>query len=250
MSRVEIHFHLLPAVDDGPETIEESVAIARAAHAEGTTTIVATPHVRSDFVTDVRELPDQVRLVRERLDREAVGVEVLCGAELGHEMVGRLTQPELETVAVGPPGARWLLVESPFDGIDDDLHQATDELRDRGFGVVLAHPERAPRVLEQGASAIRRELERGAALQINAGSLTGDYGPAARAGALLFVASERADAIASDAHSTLRGPALTRALAAALAARIPPPVARRAIDSGPARLLGRGLVPRAPTLAA
>lgn len=250
MARAEIHFHLLPGVDDGPESIEESVAIARAARAEGTETIVATPHVRSDFITDVSDLPDRVREVRERLDREGLGVEVVCGAELGHDMVGRLSQPELATIAAGRQGARWLLVESPFGGLDADFADATDELRDRGFGIVLAHPERTPGLLTAGAGLLRREVEQGTVLQVNAGSLCGDNGPAARALALLLVADGRARAVASDAHSPARGPCLSRAVDAARAARMPERLARRSVDVAPRRLLERGIAPPLPSLAA
>ncbi len=64
MSRAELHFHLLPGVDDGPATVEESVALARAARRDGTAVVVATPHVRE---VEVRELPERVgRLEAER----------------------------------------------------------------------------------------------------------------------------------------------------------------------------------------
>ena len=107
--RADIHFHLLPGVDDGPRSMEESVELARLAEAEGTRTIVATPHVRPDQVNDVSDLPERTRAVRERLAREGIHVAVEVGAELGHMMVARMLAEELETVALGPPGRRWLL---------------------------------------------------------------------------------------------------------------------------------------------
>ena len=59
-------------------------------------------------------------------------------------MVGRLGQDDLDLVAQGPPGARWLLVEAPFERIGADFHAATDELRDRGFGWWSLTPSGAP----------------------------------------------------------------------------------------------------------
>lgn len=241
-SRAEVHFHLLPGVDDGPESIEESIGLARAAVTEGTGTIVATPHVRGDFVTDVRDLPDRVQEVRDRLAREKVQVTALCGAELGADMVGRLGQADLETVAVGPPGARWLLLETPFGGLDEHLHVVAEELRDRGFGVVLGHPERSADALAGDDAGLELERARGTALQVNASSLSGDHGPAVQAAALRLMAAGLVEAIASDAHSEARGPALERGLRTALDHGIPKPVARRAADFGPARLVTRGLV--------
>src|SRR5437764_451447 len=91
--RADIHFHLLPGVDDGAANLEETVELARRAEADGTGVIVATPHVRSDFLTDVSDLPDRVAEVRARLALEDIDVDVRCGGELGHEMVGGLGRP-------------------------------------------------------------------------------------------------------------------------------------------------------------
>src|SRR3954447_6703299 len=124
--RTDIHFHLLPGVDDGPATLADSVDLARAAARDGTGTVVATPHVRSDFLTDVGQLRDRVREVKSALAADGVPVSVVQGAELGHDMVGRLRQDELDAIAQGPPRRRWLLVETPFTGIDSDFNRATD----------------------------------------------------------------------------------------------------------------------------
>ena len=143
MSYVELHFHLLPAVDDGPASIDESLALARAAVADGTSTIVATPHVHPQHIVAPSEIPACVRELDERLRLEHIPLRVLPGGELAHDMVGRLSGGSLETIAHGPPGRRWLLLESPFDGLDGRFTAAADELRRRGFAVLVAHPERS-----------------------------------------------------------------------------------------------------------
>jgi protein-tyrosine phosphatase len=243
VNRTDIHFHLLPGVDDGPGTAQESVALARAAAREGTATIVATPHVRSDFVTDVSQLRDSVREVKAELARARVPVSVVQGAELGHDMVGRLHQDELESIAQGPPRRRWLLVETPFAGIAADFNRATDELRDRGFGVVLAHPERGGGLLDSNRTGLDHELCSGSALQVNAFSLAGHHGEVARRTALRLIELGLVTAIASDAHGGPRRPALTIGHDAAVAGGIAPGVARALVDSGPRRLMARGLEP-------
>src|SRR6478752_7185070 len=88
--RAEIHFHILPGVDDGPATMEESVELARLAVRDGTRTVVATPHVRGDFFTDVHELPLRVRELNARLRLEGIPLIVHQGAELGPDMVREL----------------------------------------------------------------------------------------------------------------------------------------------------------------
>ena len=237
--RADIHFHLLPGVDDGAGNLEEAVELARLAEADGTGVIVATPHVRSDFVTDVSDLPDRVAEVRARLALEDIDVDVRCGGELGHEMVGRLSQSDLHTIAVGPPGSSWILLEAPFEGLGEELHIAADELRDRGFAVVLAHPERSAVVMASGAAVLRRELAAGSLLQVNAWSLAGGYGAEAERHALWLVGSGVVTCLASDAHPGWRGPALGVGLEKASWA-LARARARILTDSAPRALLERG----------
>ena len=208
VDRTDLHFHLLPGLDDGPASVEESVALARLAVEDGTRSIVATPHVRPEWVTRVDDLPDRARALEERLAGEGVPLRVRAGAELGHDMVARLDQDELRSVSVGPPHAPWLLVECPFAGLDHDLHSATHELRERGFGVVLAHPERSLGVIGERREGLEHELRRGSLLQVNALSLAGDYGPAAQAAGEVLVRRGVVSVLASDAHSPRRRPAL------------------------------------------
>ena len=242
-SRTDIHFHLLPGVDDGPATTGESVHLARAAVRDGSGTIVATPHIRSDFLTDVRELRGRVREVKGALAAARVPVSVVQGAELGHDMVGRLHQDELEAIAQGPPRRRWLLVETPFAGMTAGFNAATDELRDRGFGVVLAHPERGAALLGANRLGLDHELAAGSALQVNALSLAGRHGDSARHNALELIRLGLAGVVASDAHSGARPPALTLAHDALRAAGVPAGVGRALIDTNPRRLMARGLEP-------
>jgi protein-tyrosine phosphatase len=164
-------------------------------------------------------------------------------------MVGRLGQHELDTIAHGPPGARWLLVESPFAGFDGEFAAATDELRDRGFAVVIAHPERAAGVLDDGGAALRRELAAGSVLQVNASSLLGRHGgPARDAGAA--IARTFPAALASDAHGPWKPPSLTAGTEAAIALGVPGPLARRMADSAPRALMRNGLAVPEPAIAA
>jgi protein-tyrosine phosphatase len=240
MARIDIHFHLLPGVDDGPATMADTLALAETAARDGTTTIVATPHVRSDYVTDVAELRDRVRAVKEALAGARIPVSVVQGGELGHDMVGRLRQRELEAIAQGPPGRRWLLLETPFEGLTRDFSGAADELRDRGFGIVLAHPERSAGLLDTHRRGLDHELARGSALQVNGLSLVGRHGAESCATALDLLRFGLATAIASDAHGVEREPALTLAAAAVVAAGIGSATARRLVDSRPHRLMTRG----------
>jgi protein-tyrosine phosphatase len=248
MSHAELHFHLLPGIDDGPSSIEETVALAAAAAADGTRTIVATPHVHPAYDTDIGTLPDRVRDVRAHLAAARIPIEVRCGAELAYDMVERVSDSDLETIAHGPAGRRWLLLEAPLTGLHDGYTFAADELRERGFGVVVAHPERALAVGEDGWRAVEHELAAGSALQINAWSVAGLYGERMRNTALGLLRRAPRAVIASDAHGGARMPALGMAIDALAATGVSDP--RRFVDAGPRWLLEQGLAHRADSLAA
>lgn len=247
--RADIHFHILPGVDDGPRTLEDSLDLAARAQVDGSATVVATPHVRSDFLTSVTDLPDRVRELQAAIDAAGIPISLRVGAELGHDMVGRLGQGELDSIAHGPPGARWLLVETPFGGIDTEFATATEELRDRGFATVIAHPERASGITDDRSAALRAELAAGAVLQVNASSLLGIHGGASR-DAGVELACQFPAAMASDAHGDWKPPSLSTGLRAAVELGIPEPLARRMVDSAPRALLRTGLALPEPALAA
>jgi protein-tyrosine phosphatase len=239
--RADLHFHLLPGVDDGPWSLDDSLELAQLACTEGTATIVATPHVRSDFMTDVSDLPDRVAEVRAMLEANGLQIDVRVGGELGHDMVGRLDQAELDSIAQGPDGGRWLLVETPFTGLDAEFLAATSELRSRGFACVLAHPERAPGVLGDGCATLAAEVHAGGVLQLNATSLIGLHGDTART-AGLELAQRFPCVVGSDAHGGVRTPSLCAGLRAAVDAGIAPHAAHQLIDGGPRSLLRYGLM--------
>src|SRR4051812_33069369 len=245
MAYVDRHFHLLPGVDDGPSDMAASLDLARHAIADGTGTIVATPHMRDALgITDAVELHARVLQLRSALAAAGIGIDVRCGAELGHELVGRMREGELDLVAQGPPGRRWVLVETPFYGIGEDFHAATAELRDRGYGVLVAHPERSADASLDGSAGLRRELDSGSLAQLNAQSLTGDHGADACSSAWELIAEGLIAVVASDAHGPTRPPALGLARRTLLEVGVSPAVAETLVGSGPHRLLATGIAPQ------
>jgi protein-tyrosine phosphatase len=243
----ELHFHLLPGIDDGPRTLEESLALARAAVAEGTGLVVATPHVHPAHVTDPAQIHEQVQMLAGHLRSEEIDLRIRPGGELEHSMVARLGQRDLEMIAQGPPDRRWLLLEGPFDGLGPDFTEAADELRARGFGIVLAHPERAV-PSPQTEAALDHELERGTVFQLTAASITGANGEAMRELAFGLLRSAPMAVIASDAHGLHRMPALSKAIVSLAAAGVSAP-GRFALEL-PRWLLEHGIAVGTATLAA
>jgi protein-tyrosine phosphatase len=244
MDHVDLHFHLLPGVDDEPSDLAESLDLARAAVAAGTRTVVATPHVRYDLgTTDAREIYARVRELRAELEDAGIPLELACGGELGHDVALVLGPDELDMLAQGPPGARWLLVETPFDGIGEDFHAATDRLRGHCFGVLVAHPERSADASLDGAAGLRRELAAGSRSQLNALSLTGGHGEEARTSAWALLHERLVTVVASDAHGPTRPPALRTARDALVDGGLSPTAADALVGSGPRALLAGGIRP-------
>jgi protein-tyrosine phosphatase len=214
MTRAELHFHLLPDVDDGPVDLDDAVALARLAVADGTGLVTVTPHARDLLAQGILgELHARVREVQAALDAAHVPLEVRTGAELAHDDVWAFDARMLEAVAQGPAGARWVLIEAPlFGGDADGLLAATAWIRRQGFGTLIGHPERCAALMERPDD-IAAERRAGARLQVNASSLVGYHGPAERARGLALLRSGQADVIASDAHRAARPPRLGEALA-------------------------------------
>jgi protein-tyrosine phosphatase len=200
---------------------------------DGTGTVVATPHVNGRCVSDPTEIPDRTRELNDRLQREGITLDVLPGGELAHWMVERLSDRQLATIAQGPPGNEWVLLEAPFSGLDASYTAAADELRERGLAVLVAHPERA-RTTATSASVLQHELAAGSALQLTAWSFAGMNGEEACAAALRLVHGPRV------VHRFRRPQPGSRSVSAARTRR---PPRLRLPRSAP---LGRGEPARAP----
>ena len=245
MQRAELHFHLLPEVDDGPADLEEAVELARMTVADGTGVVTVTPHVRDMLRAGILdEIPARVDELRAALARAGVPLEVRTGAELAHDDLPQLDDGELDAIAQGPPGRRWVLIEAPLFGDDvDGLLAATAELRARGFGTLIGHPERCAALMET-AGAVAAERRAGARVQVNGSSLTRLHGARARDWALDLIRSGAADVIASDAHRPTRGPVLSAAVAVVVAGGVPAAQAERLVAGAPRALLADGIAVR------
>jgi protein-tyrosine phosphatase len=241
MHRAELHFHLLPDVDDGPVDLDDAVELARLAVADGTSIVTVTPHVRDLLAGGIfDEVPARVRELQAALGAAGVPLEVRTGAELAHDDVPGLDDRRLDAIAQGPPGRRWVLIEAPLFGGAAEFLDATAELRARGFGTLIGHPERcAPLMQSPGAVAAERRV--GAWLQVNGSSLTGLHGEQAREWGMELLRSGRAEVIASDAHRPSRPSVLSAALEVVVAGGVPRSAAEAFVGANPRALLRHGM---------
>lgn len=241
MSYVDLHLHLLPGVDDGARSLRQSIEYSRRLAADGVSEVTVTPHVGSGLPYDPLSIPDRVASLQDALDRAGVQLRLHPGGELHPRGARGLSDAELEVVSHGPPGARWVLCEVPFAGIDDDYLLTCRDLRRRGYAVLIGHPERAAGFYPGGLEMLRGELAAGSLLQVNLSSLLGENGPAARAAATALVRGGLAHVLASDAHPGTREHTLRRGYDLALAAGATPLRAWQLTAGNPRFLLHSGI---------
>ena len=242
MSHVDLHLHLLPGVDDGPE--DEAASLTHAARlAEGDVReATVTPHVGHPwFPIDVGSIPERTRALQMAIDDAGLDLRLHPGGEIHPEGATSLNAAQLDVIAHGPPGARWVLLEVPFAGIDEHFLESCAHVRARGFGLLIAHPERAHGFLAGGHALLRDELEAGALLQVNVCSLLGRQGPEAHAGAIKLVREGLAYVLASDGHGGNRAHTLAAGTFAARAAGASREFSERLTSANPRFLLEHGI---------
>lgn len=238
---IDLHCHVLPGVDDGPATIEDSVAIARAAAAGGTRTIVATSHVSFEYRTSADTVARLVAQVNERLREERIDVEVVPGAELAMTYAGDLAAGELGRLSLGR--SRWVLLEPPFTAMVTGLDRIVAELSRQGYRTILAHPERC-QAFQDDREPLERLVSSGVLVSLTAGSLSGRFGRQVRRVARGLLDDGLAHNVASDAHNVGgRPPSIGPELRAA---GVDPSLAQWLTESVPAAILGDRDIPARP----
>ena len=196
---IDLHSHVLPGVDDGCRTLEQSIDLARAAAADGIRVLAATPHVRSDFPTEPETMERLVAEVRAAVAAEGIELEVLPGGELALDRLDLLPLDEARRFGLGGNDA-VLLVEFPYAGWPLGLEDRLFRLRAAGVTPVLAHPERNVEVQARPAR-LAPLVAAGTLVQVTAASLEGRLGRSSRAAAHALLEAGLVHLLASDAHT-------------------------------------------------
>lgn len=138
---IDLHCHILPGLDDGALDLDDSLALARQAQADGIEAVCATPHIRHDHHVPVEGIAGRVDSLQRALDAQGIDVRILPGGELAQTEADRLDEAQLRAVTLGGAGG-WVLLEPSPGPLDDDLQELVQRLARRGVRTVLAHPER------------------------------------------------------------------------------------------------------------
>ena len=207
---LDLHAHVLPAVDDGPDTIEGALALLRALQDEGVRTVAATPHVHPAYPTTVATRDERLALVQEATATAGLTITVVQGGDLDLEYAASYDDDLIRAWALG--GGPAVLVEFPWGPTWPlALAPTCRDLRLRGFLPIVAHPERS-RPVQQRPDRLDQVIASGAVCQITTGSLAGHFGETAQRTAFALLRDRRGHMIASDAHGVnFRGPSFSGA---------------------------------------
>jgi protein-tyrosine phosphatase len=137
---IDLHCHILDAIDDGARDADDSVGMARQAEEDGIEAVCATPHIRHDHDVRIEELAGRVRGLNARLEQELVAVRILQGGEVAETAVEGLSEEELAQVALG--SGNWILLEPAPGPLGDSFLRRVAHLHERGYRALVAHPER------------------------------------------------------------------------------------------------------------
>lgn len=196
----DVHNHLVPDVDDGARTVEDTLDAVQKLTQEGVRKIITTPHLDGRLTLDPQALEDRLSEVSEAFDLAAVAVgRAFPEVEFrrGHEVMLDVPDVDFSDPRLRLGGSKFVLVEWPRLHLPPGTAKVLARIRGEGYYPVVAHPER---YIGIDLDVAARWKEAGALLQVNYGSLDGRYGGDARALAFRLLRRGWVDYLASDFH--------------------------------------------------
>jgi protein-tyrosine phosphatase len=209
---IDLHCHILPDLDDGPRTWEESLAMARLASEDGVQIVVATPHLFRHKMVDLKELNQKgvilhrISEFQRKLSEENIPLTILPGCDfpLSLEALELLDSDQVLTIN---DGKRYLLLEIPEFSVPPATPDICFRLQSQGITPIITHPERQL-VFQERLEKLARLIDLGCLVQLTAGSLTGTFGKRVEKISRTMAKKGYVHLLASDAHSTRSRPPL------------------------------------------
>lgn len=204
---VDMHSHVLPGIDDGAQTPEQSVVLIQKMMELGIKKIIATPHIMVDYYrNDAESINNALAILKEELQRQQIDIEIEAAAEhyFDESFLQRIEDDNLMIM-----GGKYVLFELSFINRPPNLIPVIQEMKNKGYIPILAHPERYPFFTLEEYKNIH---DWGALFQLNTISLTGYYGRETKRLAEMLVDNELIDFISSDMHHPRHAAAFKDAL--------------------------------------
>lgn len=196
--KVDMHSHLIPGIDDGAPTVEASIELIEELHALGYSKLITTPHIMSDFYKNTPEIINSgLATMKEALKARNIPVELEAAAEyyMDFEFEAKVDAKELLTF-----GSNHVLFEISFINAPEQLDSVMFKMRTSGYTPVLAHVERYPYWYNQPEQ-YEKLVDMGVLLQLNIGSLGGQYGPPAMKISQELIDKNMIDLLGTDCHN-------------------------------------------------
>ena len=193
----DLHSHLIPGIDDGSKTMEESLVMLQRFSDLGFKKVITTPHVMSDFYKNTPEIIlGGLQQVREAISKAGIPIEIEAAAEyyLDFHLDELIEKKELLTF-----GENHVLFELSFSNEPSRVKETIFNLIMEGYKPILAHVERYPFYFNQWEK-IEDFRTRGCLLQLNLNSLSGQYGPQVKKMAEALIDRDMIDVVGSDCH--------------------------------------------------
>ena len=194
---VDIHSHLIPGIDDGSKSLEESMLLLRMLAELGYKKVITTPHIMSDYYKNDYETIMKGRdLLRDTVKKEGIKIEIDAAAEyyLDEKFYDEMKKENILSI-----NGKYVLFETSYMSKPLQLEEMIFAIGEAGFTPLLAHPERY-RYIKEPEKEYGRLKELGVMFQLNLNSLGGHYGKQAKALATYLVEAGLVDFIGSDTH--------------------------------------------------
>ncbi len=199
---IDLHSHVLPGIDDGAQDMEMTLAMLRQAQELGFKKLLATPHINEHTTPDIL---NQIKITYEQVvaekDRAGIQLDLDLAGEI-HFDNHILSWLDHDFLKIGKR-KKYIIFELPIQGLPIHMEEMIFKIGLRGVRPIMAHPERNTYV-QQNSDRLNKWLEMGCIMQMNAGSITGDFGSAIRQLAWQLLNKGQIHLVCSDAHNTGR----------------------------------------------
>lgn len=197
---IDLHCHILPGIDDGASSIQDTLNMAQQAHEDGVTHILATPHHHNrHFVNHAAAVRLLVEETQRIITREGIDLTVFPGQEvrIHPELIRHIDEGD---ILFADEGNRYMMLEFPTMSVPDYTDQLFYDLTHRGIIPVIVHPERNMEI-KKNPNKLMEWIDLGCLTQVTAGSIAGDFGKETQELSFQMVDANLTHIIASDAHN-------------------------------------------------
>lgn len=196
--KIDVHSHLLPGIDDGSQSIEETIGMLLKFVDLGYQKVITTPHIMQDHYPNTSKIIKKgLEEVREEIVKSNIPISIDAAAEYYFDefLFTKIKEGDILTF-----GDNFVLFELSFVSKPHNLDQLIFDFKTNNYTPVLAHYERYPYLYNRGMGYVEQLKEKGLKIQVNLNSLTGHYGKPVQKQAELLIDSKLVDLVGTDCH--------------------------------------------------